>query len=127
MCIRDSSTDTNVAQKEFEKSQVTKKYSLLGAIPRGFQRTIDVLTMQIKQFKIVFNSKTQGYKKVSGPVSYTHLDVYKRQVQTKNITLVFNGSCFQQSLPRINSWFRPICHIKNGIVIIIVSCKHRKS
>ena len=62
------STDTNVAQKEFEKSQVTKKYSLLGAIPRGFQRTIDVLTMQIKQFKIVFNSKTQGYKKVSGPI-----------------------------------------------------------
>ena len=62
------STDTNVAQKEFEKSQVTKKYTLLGAIPRGFQRTIDVLTMQIKQFKIVFNSKTQGYKKVSGPI-----------------------------------------------------------
>ena len=62
------STDTNVAQKEFEKSQVTQKYSLLGAIPRGFQRTIDVLTMQIKQFKIVFNSKTQGYKKVSGPI-----------------------------------------------------------
>jgi regulator of sigma E protease len=24
--------------------------------------------MQIKQFKIVFNSKTQGYKKVSGPI-----------------------------------------------------------
>ena len=62
------STDTTVAQKEFEKSQVTKKYTFLEAIPRGFQRTIDVLTMQIKQFKIVFNSKTQGYKKVSGPI-----------------------------------------------------------
>ncbi len=62
------STDTEVAQKAFEKSRVTKKYTLLEAIPRGFQRTIDVLTMQIKQFKIVFNSKTQGYKKVSGPI-----------------------------------------------------------
>ena len=62
------STDTDVAQKAFEKSRVTKKYTLLEAIPRGFQRTIDVLTMQIKQFKIVFNSKTQGYKKVSGPI-----------------------------------------------------------
>ncbi|UOE41292.1 RIP metalloprotease RseP [Chryseobacterium suipulveris] len=62
------STDTDVAQKEFEKTQVTKNYSLLEAIPRGFQRTIDVLTMQVKQFKIVFNSKTQGYKKVSGPI-----------------------------------------------------------
>ncbi|KIA89315.1 RIP metalloprotease RseP [Kaistella jeonii] len=61
-------TDTGIAQKEFEKTQVTKQYSFLGAIPRGLTRTIDVLTMQIKQFKIVFNTKTQGYKKVSGPI-----------------------------------------------------------
>ncbi|MGA9213388.1 RIP metalloprotease RseP [Kaistella sp.] len=60
--------DISIAQKEFEKTQVTKHYSVLGAIPRGFTRTIDVLTMQIKQFKIVFNTKTQGYKKVSGPI-----------------------------------------------------------
>lgn len=51
-----------------ERTQVVKEYSLLEAIPRGFQRTIDVLVMQIKQFKIIFNSKTQGYKKVSGPI-----------------------------------------------------------
>lgn len=62
------STDTNIAQKEFEKSQVTKRYTFLEAIPRGLERTIDVLTMQIKQFKIIFNSKTKGYKKVSGPI-----------------------------------------------------------
>jgi regulator of sigma E protease len=61
-------TDRSVAQKEFEKTQVTKQYSVLAAIPRGLTRTIDVLTMQIKQFKIVFNNKTQGYKKVSGPI-----------------------------------------------------------
>lgn len=62
------STDLDVAQKEFEKTRVIKKYSFLEVIPRGLQRTIDVLTMQIKQFKIIFNSKTQGYKKVSGPI-----------------------------------------------------------
>lgn len=61
-------TDTGVAQKAFEKTQVVKKYSFLEAIPRGFQRTIDVLTMQVKQFKIIFNTKTQGYKKVAGPI-----------------------------------------------------------
>ena len=60
--------DGNLALKEFEKTEVTKKYSLAGSIPRGLTRTIDVLTMQIKQFKIVFNTKTQGYKKVSGPI-----------------------------------------------------------
>ena len=62
------SPDASIAQNVFEKTQVTKKYSLSEAIPRGFTRTIDVLTMQIKQFKIVFNTKTQGYKKVSGPI-----------------------------------------------------------
>ncbi|MBU4538977.1 MAG: RIP metalloprotease RseP [Weeksellaceae bacterium] len=62
------STDLKVAQAEFDKSKVTKEYSFLGAIPRGLERTVDVLTMQIKQFKIVFNSTTQGYKKVSGPI-----------------------------------------------------------
>ena len=60
--------DTSIAQKEFEKTLVVKNYTLAEAIPRGLTRTIDVLTMQIKQFKIVFNTKTEGYKKVSGPI-----------------------------------------------------------
>lgn len=62
------STDLSVAQAELEKARIVKKYSLGEAIPRGLQRTIDVLTMQIKQFKIVFNTTTEGYKKVSGPI-----------------------------------------------------------
>ncbi|WP_018674978.1 RIP metalloprotease RseP [Riemerella columbina] len=49
-------------------TEVTKHYTLLQAIPRGFERTIDALVMQVKQFKIIFNQKTQGYKKVSGPI-----------------------------------------------------------
>ena len=61
--------DFMLAQKALDQSQVTKKYSFIEAIPRGFQRTIDVLVMQIKQFKIVFNSKTKGYKKVGGPIA----------------------------------------------------------
>ena len=62
------STDLNVAQAELEKAKINKKYTFLEAIPRGLTRTIDVLTMQIKQFKIVFNTTTEGYKKVSGPI-----------------------------------------------------------
>ena len=57
--------DLKVAQSALEKTEVVKKYSVAEAIPRGLTRTIDVLTMQIKQFKIVFNTKTEGYKKVS--------------------------------------------------------------
>lgn len=60
--------DTKLAQANFEKSYVTKHYSFAEAIPRGLRRTIDALTMQIKQFKIVFNTTTKGYEKVSGPI-----------------------------------------------------------
>lgn len=52
-----------------DQTVVTKKYTFLEAIPRGFERTISVLTTQIKQFKIIFNSKTKGYKKVGGPIA----------------------------------------------------------
>lgn len=60
--------DVSKMVQELEKTQVRRKYGFLEAIPRGLERTIDVLVMQIKQFKIVFNSTTQGYKKVSGPI-----------------------------------------------------------
>lgn len=62
------SVDGESVQKSFDKSKITKEYSLLQAIPRGFERTIDALITQVKQFKIIFNSKTEGYKKVSGPI-----------------------------------------------------------
>lgn len=62
------STDIQPLLSELAKTNVKQKYSFFEAIPRGFTRTIDVLVMQVKQFKIVFNSTTQGYKKVSGPI-----------------------------------------------------------
>lgn len=56
--------------KGISQSIVTnKKYSFGEAIPRGFTRTIEALTMQVKQFKIMFNSKIQGYKSVGGPIA----------------------------------------------------------
>ncbi|WP_370896619.1 RIP metalloprotease RseP [Chryseobacterium gossypii] len=59
-----------IESKSIAKSIVTdKKYSFGEAIPRGFERTIEALTMQVKQFKIMFNSKIQGYKNVGGPIA----------------------------------------------------------
>lgn len=60
--------DFKIMMASFEKTSVTKEYGFIQAIPRGFTRTIDVLVMQIKQFKIIFNQKTKGYTKVSGPI-----------------------------------------------------------
>lgn len=59
-----------IATKNLAKSITTnKKYSFGESIPRGFTRTIEALTMQVKQFKIMFNSKVQGYKNVGGPIA----------------------------------------------------------
>lgn len=54
--------------KAIQFAEVNKHYSFVESIGRGFERTIDVLVMQVKQFKIIFNTKTEGYKKVSGPI-----------------------------------------------------------
>ncbi len=63
------SFDAAEVEKADSKIKVTKAYTFLEAIPRGFQRTIDALTTQIKQFRIIFNSKIQGYKSVGGPIA----------------------------------------------------------
>ncbi len=55
--------------KQLEKYAVTKHFSIGEAIGRGFTRSIESLTYQVKQFKLVFNKKVQGYKKVGGPLA----------------------------------------------------------
>lgn len=55
--------------KYLEKFQETKHFGLLESIGRGFTRSIESLTYQVKQFKLIFNRKVQGYKKVGGPLA----------------------------------------------------------
>lgn len=57
----------------YEDLSVTDKYSFFSAIPAGFTKTIKVLTDQIKQFKVIFNSKTGAYKQVKGPIGIVEL------------------------------------------------------
>ncbi|WP_282115706.1 RIP metalloprotease RseP [Cellulophaga baltica] len=52
---------------------VTDEYSFLAAIPAGFNETINVLTKQIKQFKIIFKPKTEAYKSVKGPIGIVEM------------------------------------------------------
>ncbi len=56
--------DTSLA-KDF---LVTKKYSIVNSIPKGLTQTMEALTMQVRQFKLIFNKKTEGYKHVKGPI-----------------------------------------------------------
>lgn len=60
--------NSEVAVSLLEKAQVTREYGFFESIPRGLDRTIESLTGQVKQFKIIFNKDTEGYKQVSGPI-----------------------------------------------------------
>ncbi|WP_312074955.1 RIP metalloprotease RseP [Chryseobacterium sp.] len=55
--------------KELKKYNNHIEYGFGGSIKRGFTLTIESLTYQIKQFKLIFNKKVQGYKKVGGPLA----------------------------------------------------------
>ncbi|WP_349664862.1 RIP metalloprotease RseP [Cellulophaga lytica] len=52
---------------------VTDSYSFGAAIPEGFNKTIEVLTKQIRQFKVIFNTKTGAYKQVKGPIGIVEM------------------------------------------------------
>ena len=58
---------------EYKELFVTDDYSVLNAIPAGFGKTIEALSGQVRQFKVIFNTKTEAYKKVSGPVGIVEM------------------------------------------------------
>ncbi|WP_426481390.1 RIP metalloprotease RseP [Chryseobacterium sp. R2ACT005] len=55
--------------KQLEKYANTQHFTFAQSIGRGYTRSIESLTYQIKQFKLIFNKKVQGYKKVGGPIA----------------------------------------------------------
>lgn len=65
----DESGKMGIAPKMMEDFMTTHQYSFGEAIGRGFTRSIESLTYQVKQFKLIFNRKVQGYKKVGGPLA----------------------------------------------------------
>lgn len=58
-----------MSYKQLQKYVTTEHFTMIQSIGRGFTRSIESLTYQVKQFKLVFNKKVQGYKKVGGPLA----------------------------------------------------------
>ncbi|MDX1769856.1 MAG: RIP metalloprotease RseP [Arenibacter troitsensis] len=58
---------------DIEDLWVTDDYGFFAAIPAGYKRTIQVLTDQIRQFKVIFNTKTGAYKQVKGPIGIVEM------------------------------------------------------
>ncbi len=72
--------------KQLQKFYETKQFTFGQSIGRGFTRSIESLTYQIKQFKLIFNKKVQGYKKVGGPLAIIkNMPVDKAQDGTVSI------------------------------------------
>ncbi|MDR2206418.1 MAG: RIP metalloprotease RseP [Flavobacteriaceae bacterium] len=55
--------------QQLKKYIKEKHFTLIQAVGRGFTVSIETLTYRVKQFKLVFNKKVQGYKKVGGPIA----------------------------------------------------------
>jgi len=47
---------------------VSQPLSFVQAVPAGLSKTLSTLSDQIRQFKVIFNTKTEAYKQVSGPL-----------------------------------------------------------
>lgn len=56
-----------------EDLRVTDNYGFFASIPAGFNRTIKVLTDQVRQFKVIFNTKTGAIKQVKGPIGIVEM------------------------------------------------------
>lgn len=71
------------------------------SIGRGYTRTIESLTYQVKQFKLIFNKTIKGYKKVGGPIAIVnnmHVD------KTKDGDLSINWQQFWSFTAKFSIW-----------------------
>lgn len=107
------------AMKQIEKYNKHIDYGFAGAVQRGFTLTIESLTYQIKQFKLVFNKKVQGYKKVGGPLAIINKMEVKK---SENGSLSIDWSWFWGFTAMFSVWLAflnliPIPGLDGGHVI----------
>ncbi|MDQ0783687.1 RIP metalloprotease RseP [Chryseobacterium sp. W4I1] len=105
--------------KQLQKFANTQHFTFVESIGRGFTRSIESLTYQVKQFKLVFNKKVQGYKKVGGPLAIIkNMPVEK----SKDGAVSINWSLFWSFTAMFSVWLAflnliPIPGLDGGHVI----------
>ncbi|KQT22186.1 RIP metalloprotease RseP [Chryseobacterium sp. Leaf404] len=105
--------------KQIRKFYETKHFTFAQSIGRGFTRSIESLTYQVKQFKLIFNAKVQGYKKVGGPLAI----INKMQVEkAKDGSLSIDWTWFWSFTAMFSVWLAflnliPIPGLDGGHVI----------
>ncbi|WBV59164.1 RIP metalloprotease RseP [Chryseobacterium camelliae] len=105
--------------KQLEKYATTQHFTFGQSIGRGFTRSIESLTYQVKQFKLIFNKKVQGYKKVGGPLA-----IIKNMPvdQSKDGSVSINWTAFWSFTAMFSVWLAflnliPIPGLDGGHVI----------
>ncbi|UMQ40783.1 RIP metalloprotease RseP [Chryseobacterium sp. Y16C] len=105
--------------KQLEKYARTQHFTFGQSIGRGFTRSIESLTYQVKQFKLIFNKKVQGYKKVGGPLA-----IIKNMPvdQSKDGSVSINWTAFWSFTAMFSVWLAflnliPIPGLDGGHVI----------
>ncbi|MCE3075017.1 RIP metalloprotease RseP [Chryseobacterium gwangjuense] len=105
--------------KQLEKYANTQHFTFGQSIGRGFTRSIESLTYQVKQFKLIFNKKVQGYKKVGGPLA-----IIKNMPvnQSKDGSVSINWTAFWSFTAMFSVWLAflnliPIPGLDGGHVI----------
>ncbi len=58
----------NVMPQELYPTEV-KTYNLISCFPAGYHKAVNTLTNYVRQFKLIFNRETEGYKHVGGFIS----------------------------------------------------------
>lgn len=106
--------DITPMENILEQAKVTQEIGFFASIPRGFERTIESLTQQVKQFKILFNKQTEGYKQVSGPIGIV-----------KMMPTEFNWTAFWSFTAMFSVWLAflnllPIPGLDGGHVVFIL-------
>ncbi len=99
---------------EYKELFVTDEYNFLNAIPAGFGKTIEALSGQVRQFKVVFNTKTEAYKEVGGPVKIVQM-----------MPTEWNSSFFWNFLAMFSVWLAfvnilPIPALDGGHVMFLL-------
>jgi regulator of sigma E protease len=105
--------------KQLKKYANTQHFTFGQSIGRGFTRSIESLTYQVKQFKLIFNKKVQGYKKVGGPLA-----IIKNMPvdQAKDGSISINWTAFWSFTAMFSVWLAflnliPIPGLDGGHVI----------
>ncbi|MBD8083211.1 RIP metalloprotease RseP [Chryseobacterium caseinilyticum] len=105
--------------KQMKKFYETKHFTFGQSIGRGFTRSIESLTYQVKQFKLIFNKKVKGYEKVGGPLAI----INKMQVdKAKDGSLSIDWTWFWSFTAMFSVWLAflnliPIPGLDGGHVI----------